>query len=69
MVYIDVLNFDKWRSIFRRNVDNLKINKDVSVDPVRKEHKWDKSMIETEASNRICQNFCEKNTFGIGQGN
>ncbi|XP_046814697.1 hyaluronidase A [Vespa crabro] len=51
---IGVINFNKWRPIFRRNVNNLKIIKEVSIDLVRKEHpKWDKSMIETEASNRF----------------
>ncbi|KAF7411738.1 hypothetical protein HZH66_000634 [Vespula vulgaris] len=51
---IGVIHFHNWRPIFRRNVDNLKINKDISIDLVRKEHpKWDKSMIEKEASNRF----------------
>ncbi|XP_047355440.1 hyaluronidase B [Vespa velutina] len=51
---IGVIDFERWRPIFRQNWGNMKIYKNFSIDLVRKEHPfWNKKMIELEASKRF----------------
>uniref|UniRef100_P49370 Hyaluronidase A n=1 Tax=Vespula vulgaris TaxID=7454 RepID=HUGAA_VESVU len=51
---IGVIDFERWRPIFRQNWGNMKIHKNFSIDLVRNEHPtWNKKMIELEASKRF----------------
>ncbi|XP_014603296.1 PREDICTED: hyaluronidase [Polistes canadensis] len=51
---IGVIDFERWKPIFRQNWGNTEIHKKYSIELVRKEHpKWSESMIEAEATKKF----------------
>ncbi|KAI4490265.1 hypothetical protein M0802_010793 [Mischocyttarus mexicanus] len=51
---IAVIDFERWRPIFRQNWGNTQIHKEYSIKLVRNEHpNWSETMIETEAMKKF----------------